>query len=383
MLISKDQLNELSQNSKGPCLSLYLPTHRHFPENQQDPIRFRGLLKSSQADLEKLHDAQQVKSLMDPLEKLAGEHDFWTHCLDGLAVFSAPGFFKIITLQRPVQELSIVADSFHTKPLRRFLQTTGRYQILGLSLQGMKLFEGNRDTLDELHPATGVPRTLNDALGEELTEPHQTVASYGGNGGTKGNAMRHGHGGQKDETDIDRDRYFRAVDRAILEHHSRPSDLPLMLAALPEHHGVFHAISQNPFLMKEGIKLNYEVVPKEELRLLGWSIFEPHHQARMAGLADDFEVAKSKGLGVEELEKVAEAAFNGRVSKLMIEADREVVGRIHPGSGNVHIETSEDSHGDDLLDDLGELVLKQGGEVFVVPAGVMPTTTGAAATCRY
>ena len=25
-----------------------------------------------------------------------------------------------------------------------------------------------------------VPRTITEALGEELTEPHQTVASYGG-----------------------------------------------------------------------------------------------------------------------------------------------------------------------------------------------------------
>jgi hypothetical protein len=29
--------------------------------------------------------------------------------------------------------------------------------------------------LDEIEPAQGVPRTITEALGEELTEPHQTV----------------------------------------------------------------------------------------------------------------------------------------------------------------------------------------------------------------
>jgi len=38
---------------------------------------------------------------------------------------------------------------------------------------------------------------------------------------------------------------------------------------------------------------------------------------------------------------------------------------------------------DDLLDDLGELVSKTGGRVVVVPADQMPTTTGAAAICRF
>jgi hypothetical protein len=38
---------------------------------------------------------------------------------------------------------------------------------------------------------------------------------------------------------------------------------------------------------------------------------------------------------------------------------------------------------DDLLDDLGELVLKMGGQVVVVPAERMPTPTGLAAISRF
>lgn len=75
--------------------------------------------------------------------------------------------------------------------------------------------------------------------------------------------------------------------------------------------------------------------------------------------------------------------FVRRVATLLIEADREIIGQIHDGSGNVHLGTTDHPQSDDLLDDLGERVLKMGGQVFVVPAERMPTATGAAAICRY
>jgi hypothetical protein len=33
------------EDQKNPCLSLYQPTHRRHPENLQDPIRYKNLLK--------------------------------------------------------------------------------------------------------------------------------------------------------------------------------------------------------------------------------------------------------------------------------------------------------------------------------------------------
>ena len=72
-----------------------------------------------------------------------------------------------------------MADSFHTKPLMRILQSADRYQVLGLNRQEIKLFEGNRDALHQIELAQGGPRRITAALGEELTEPLLTLASYG------------------------------------------------------------------------------------------------------------------------------------------------------------------------------------------------------------
>jgi hypothetical protein len=377
-----ESLAELASAHEPPCLSLYQPTHRRHPENQQDPIRFRNLMKELDVSLRQKYPAVETRLLLEPFEELARDQAFWSHTLDGLAVLGGPGLFRVFRLQRPVAEVAVVGDSFHTKPLRRFLQSVGRYQVLGLSLRKIQLFEGNRDMLDEIDPAPEVPRTITEALGSELTEPHQTVASYGGVGGDS-TPMHHSQGGKKDEADVDAERFFRAIDRAVVEHHSRPSGLPLILAALPEHHHLFHRVSHNPFLMAEGLTINPDVLPIDELRERAWQVVEPQYQARLAALADEFVVAKSNGLGSDDLAQVAQAAVAGRVATLLIEDDLRIAGRLDGSTGQVEVADSSHPQVDDLLDDLCELVEKMGGRVMVMPAGQMPGRTGLAATYRY
>jgi hypothetical protein len=178
-----DSLNiysaELFKANEPPCLSLYQPTHRRHPENQQDPIRFRNSIKTLEQSLRRKYPAREIQPLLEPFQRLAEDQDFWNRTLDGLAVLSATGIFRVYRLQRPVPEIVVVADSFHTKPLLRIFQSADRYQVLALSRREIKLFEGNRDALDAVELASGVPQTIVEALGAELTEPHQTVASYG------------------------------------------------------------------------------------------------------------------------------------------------------------------------------------------------------------
>ena len=375
-------LAELAAVRQPPCLSLYQSTHRRHPDNQQDPIRFRNLVGAMRASLSQEYPSAECDAVLEPFEALAGDHEFWDHTLDGLAVFGGSSLFRVFRLQRPVAELAVVADTFHTKPLRRLLQSMDRYQILGLSLDRIQLFEGNRDTLDEIDLAPGVPRTISDALGDELTEPYSSASSYGGVGqGTV--SMHHGHGGRKDQSEIDAERFFRAVDRAVLEHHSRPSGLPLMVAALPEHHQLFHQVSHNPFLMEDGLLINPDVISIDELRTRAWQVVEPQYQARLAARAEEFDLAQSRGLGSSDLLQVAEAAAAGRVATLLVESGRQISGRLEGSTGGIEFADLKDPQVDDLLDDMAELVQRMDGEVMVIPADRMPGDSGLAATYRY
>lgn len=381
--LDKDIATGILGDCEPPCLSLYQTTHRHHPDNQQDPIRFGNLVKALEESLLQQFSKDEIQPLLEPFLALADDHEFWNNTLDGLAVLGAKDMFRVYNLQRPVAELAVVSDSFHTKPLMRILQSVDRFHVLGLNRQAIKLFEGNRDALGEIKPAQGVPRTITQALGEELTEPHQTVAAYGGVGDGR-SPMHHGHGGKEPEVDIDAERFFRAVDRAVLKHHSQPSGLPLILAALPEHHHMFHEVSQNPFLIPESIDIHPDALSSvAELRQHAWQLMEPRYLARLTALVEEFGNARSKGLGADNLAQIAKAVVDGRVATLLIEARREVPGRINVATGDIEFDDLAHPDVDDVLDDVGALALKMGGQVVVVPTERMPTETGIAAIYRY
>jgi len=380
--ITTAQITELLTDHEPPCVSLYQPTHRHHPDNHQDPIRYRNLLRELETSLRQKYPTREVRPLLEKFQALARDDRFWNHRTDGLAILATSDTFQVFELQRAVPELLVVADSFHLKPLLRITQSADRYQILCLDRHAAKLYEGNRDALDPVE-LTDVPSTITEALGEELTEPHQTVASYGTGAGKGGRQMYHGHGAKKDEVDIDRDRFFRAIDRGTLEHHSRPSGLPLILAALTEHHAPFREVSHNPHLMAEGIMSNPDALTLDQLRAEAWRKVEPLYLERLAKLVDDYQVAKSRELGSDDLSQVAAAATAGRIGTLLVEANRQIPGRIQPGTGEVQLGELADPDTDDALDDLAELTLRMKGQVVIVPAERMPTTTGLAATYRF
>ncbi|MBE0662413.1 MAG: hypothetical protein IH597_08090 [Bacteroidales bacterium] len=381
--LTKELLKELLLIDRAPCLSLYMTTHKSHPDNLQDPIRFKNLVKQMEESLLRKYSADEAQKHLGPFEELMDDKDFWNHTSEGLAVLSADELFKAIRLPIAVEELAVVADSFHTKPLQKYLQSSDNYHVLGLSLHEIRLYEGNRHSLVEINVSPGVPKTITEALGDELTEKHTTVASYGGAGGDS-TSMHHGHGGQSDETEKDAERFFRVVAEAVAEHISKPTGWPLVLAALPEHHSLFQKVNKNPLVLPDGIMINPTSVSTDKLVELAWEAFEPVYSLKLKSLAERFEQARANGKGSDDYKEVAVAAVEGRVDTLLVEADRIIAVRItNLITGNTQKKDMDNPRVDDLLDDMGELVTKMGGLVMVLPPESMPSETGLAAMFRY
>ena len=85
--------------------------------------------------------------------------------------------------------------------------------------------------------------------------------------------------------------------------------------------------------MADGLTMNPDVLPVDELRERAWQVVEPQYQAQLVTLADEFADAKSNGLGSDHLAQVAQAASAGRVATLLIESDRQISGRLDDATG--------------------------------------------------
>jgi hypothetical protein len=382
-LLTKELIQELLAADQTPCLSVYLPTHQKHPENLQDIILFKNLVRQLKESLLQKYSAGEIQKYLEPFDTLADDNNTWNHTFDGLAVFSATGLFKVVGVHSPFEELAIVADSFHTKPLRQYLQSLDHFHVLALTLRDIRLFEGNRHSLTEVELTAVTPKTINEALGDELTDAHTTVASYGGSGG-ESSPMHHGHGGRKEETEKDTERFFRVVANTIYEQYTKPSGWPLILAALTEHHSLFQKVNKNPLLLTKGITINPSSVSPDRLANMAWEIMEPEYNLKLDSLVARFEQARVNGKGSDDYKEVAVAAVEGRIDTLIVEADRIIPVRItNLVTGNTQKKDLINPKVDDLLDDMGELVMKMGGQVMVLPLGKMPSETGLAAIFRY
>ncbi len=375
-----DFAQNLLQNPAGPCISIYQPTHRSHPDNAQDPIRFGNLVKKVEALWKDRYAEHDVAPLLANLRKLGEEHSFWNHTLDGLAVLVSPEIFRVYRLQREVPELVIVGDSFHIKPLLRMVQSADRYQVLAINRHSAKMYVGNRDALDPFDAGDNFPDTLDAVLGADPLRQRPASWSRGAAATIPGV-----HDGQIERSklvDADTEQFFRAVDRAVAEQFSRPSRLPLILAALPEHQSVFRKLSHNAYLLPQGIDTHPDAMGLDALRERAWQVVEPKYLDRLSGMVDMYHAARARWLANDDVAQVGRSAVSGRVSTLLVEADRQVHGRLDPSNGAVDF-ADEGVADEDLLDDIAEKVIANGGQVVVVPKPRMPSETGLAAIYRF
>jgi hypothetical protein len=362
----------------APCLSLYEPTHFRQPDRRQDPIRFKNLVKALDESLRRDYKATETDALLAPFHALEDDRAFWNHGQSGLAIFAAPDLFRIYRLQRSVPERAIVARSFHTKPLLRILQSSDRFHVLGLNRREACLYEGNRDAIAAIDILPGVARMVTNEPPAERDIQDLVVGSTLGAPTT-----RQGDDATQDVVDHATDAFFRRVDDAVLTHHTRPTGLPLLLAALPQYHHRFRSVSANHMLADAALDTYPPDMLNESLRERAWEAMRPRYRARLAALCNTYAAAKPDGLATDDIAKAGMAAAESRIETLLIEAERMIPGHLDVSTGGVTFGDLDRPDTDDLLGDLGEQVLRTGGNVVVVPKDDMPSSTGLAATFRF
>lgn len=378
--IVKDFPREMIFKEGKPFISLYQETHRYAPENLKDPIVFRHLIQKVETSLGHKHEKTDIKLIMEPFYQLKEDRAFWNNTMEGLAILAAPGECIIYLLSNPVENLALVANGFHIKPLLWHFQSADAYCVLGLSGDHFSLFEGNRYGLKKIKISAEIARDIGDVLGEEHPDTFLTHGRYGGRDGI---ATFHGHGGRKDAIDRDLEKFFRYVDKVVLENFSKPRKLPLILASTDKHQSMFRKISNNPYLVRCGIEISYESMDLSRLTIKAWDIMEPLYMGKTLALVDRYRNAKAESLGADELAEVGRVAFEGGVETLFVEADKIIPGRFKADTGEVELGNIDNPEFGDLVDDISKAVLKGKGDVVVLPTERMPTDTGLAAIYRF
>lgn len=385
-IISIDEIKTLIENSSQPCVSVYMPTVKAGPEVRQNPIRFKNLIRQIEEKLDaigiRLSDAQEW---LQPVYDL-DETSFWENQDNGLAIFVSPNIFRYYSLPCEFEELAIVTNHFHLKPLMPLLTNDGEFYILALSQNHVRLLQGTRFSVKEIE--LDVPKTLDEALqyDETAKEGQHRIATP--KGGTANSFQQPGsfHGqGSPDQDEFKQIyilQFFHIVNSGVYEK-LKDKKSPLVLAAVDYLLPIYQEANSYQHLLPEVISGNPELAKAEDLHTQGWQIVEPIFEQQKNEVINRYNELAVTGKASHDIREIISAAYYQRIESLVVAVGEENWGHFDPETNTVDIHSEPQPNDDDLLNFAAVYTFLNGGQVYAVPREEVPDQAPLAAIFRY
>ena len=382
-ILNSTQLRHLITVKSNPCVSIYLPTHRKGPQIDQDRIRFKNLIRKAEKLLnEGGMRSLEVGSLLSPARKLLEDSIFWRHQSDGLAVFITPDEFQIYPLPYHFDELVVVTDRYHVKPLIPVLTDEAQFYVLAFSQKQVRLLQGSTYAVSEID-LVGVSTSLAETLDPDRNKNHlQFHTGAPSHGSGKRDAVYHGSGFGDEDRKKAIQKFFAQVDKGVTEI-LKDNPGPLVLAGVDYLIPLYRDISKYPNLIDTGITGNFDEVAAEELHRLAWDVVEPQlSEARKKSWQRFMELkGTDSALAGDEVREVVKSAVSGRIDSLFVANGVQHWGTVDFKNHEVEIHDGEQSGDCDLLDLAAVYTLTKGGAVYIMANG--DANSDIAAIYRY
>jgi hypothetical protein len=370
-----DELRGWLAAATGPRVAIHVPIQRSIPEARQNALLLEQAARDAEQRLLALGAAAEfARERAAALTRVDLDLARLSPATRTVALLADAGALHAVGLHTDAPYgVAVGGSTFALRPLLGALRCHTRYHVLAVSVNRVAHFEGDVDGLEEV-PLPGVPTSLPDALGQEITGKELRVRGTGRGGAAP---VYYSHGSARDEKKVDLVRFHEVLGRA-LGAALGSSTLPIVLAATEEHQSGLRAEARLPSLVEEALAGNFDHATAAELAARSAPLVEAWLARRFERAAGAWERARNRGKAADLLDDVGAAAIAGRVQRLWVDAGRGLPGRLDPATGRVVAGTGDD----DALDALCEAVLVRGGEVVPVDADQLPSPTGAAAELR-
>ncbi len=266
-----------------------------------------------------------------------------------VAIFKSPTISGFIPLSGHIEDLVVIAESFHLKPLFTFMQMDTRYSIVIAEEHQVTLAKGESDKLQKVKTFTN-KSSAPSRQGRDIKSKREILRFY---------------------RDLD-----LKIRRQWLDH-----DLPIILVGDSQLTKLFMSANKyrTPFLRVMEIG-GIDSLDYAELHKVALDLILSANRRNALKTVFEYKFARRFGRAADSLAQVARAAAEGDVKSLLVRQGVNLWGSVNRDSGTFNLMSRRDSSKvDDIIDDIGEMVIKRGGEVHLLSADEMPTNSPVAA----
>lgn len=347
MLTSKQMiLKPILESKDGIHLTAYLVNRGNLIDLK---AQLRATINETYEWLDSAMSHEERKRFLEPLDGLLLDARIFKQMAGNIGIFRNKDFFRILNIPVEIEQSCQVATSFHVKPLLRWLQTDREFLLLGIEKDSAHLYLGSQDSFKRIDSIL-----FPDSL--------------------KGKSFLHGYLGLKESR---RNRLRRAETFAWLNEwiaglttHSKPK---LFIAGDKGQVEHLNKCLKYPHAVKTAIANSFG--PHNVLDICSniRKLLKEESKKSLEKALLEFRFADEDNKTRKNIFQIAKAVVEGRVRKLIVTDQLCIFGRIDSKSGGLAIHPYDlDHEDDDVLDDLAQMVLSQGGEVVIAKRDEIP-----------
>ncbi len=346
-------LQPILESVDGIHLTAYLANRRGIHELK---AQLRETLNVAQLYLRPVMNREDRQKFLLPLHSLLNDRRLLKGLKGNFGVFRTQDTFRILKIPVKIEHMCVVATSFHVKPLLRWMQVDREFLLLNLESKGAQLYHGSHYSLQcrENIDFSKVLRQDRDA--DESTQPARVLSLN--------------------------DRMNESVEwlsEWIVEYqkHSLPR---LFLTGEKKLAEALHKELRYNNVSKPALLLPLENHCLSDICLQIRNLLKNDAKNALDKAFLEFECAEEYNLASKNIFQIAKAATQGKIRKLIIADSIHIFGKLNPKTGHLSLHPGHlDHEDDDILDDLAQTVLAQGGEVIVSPRDQVPKASPALA----
>ncbi len=369
-IIRREQFLELARKEDDNLISVCIPTHSHGQEVNEklDSIALKSALKTISNQLAmKGKDKIDIERITQPVRDLIDDSAFWRHQRKGLAIFASDDFFEKYTLPQEPDIITYAGQKFYLKPLLSMIDKDGKFFLLTLGKNGIKLFHCSRYDIEVIDISDEVPASVQRIF--KFDVPVKNILPHSGN--SKETIHFQGHTPLKDQDKKDLLRFFHKADKIILKI-LRERDIPMVIAGPGHLVPLYMEASAYPGITPEFIDTDPESISPKKLHSKACKIAEKEANSLRQKSIDRYQRLAGTRKTTAYLSEIISSAYFKNVDTLFVREDAEVWGTFDKERYLVDTNPENARHHEELVNFALIHTILNGGEVLMTSVEKFP-----------